>query len=209
MEKLLSQALSGIDTIVHHVCPPGTPSPTSKKRKTSTPEVAAAATATTAVTNGSTKNVNDELMSPKRTIDWETLLRRMNCGAFVQEVVWCNVTFHPDHFLPVVQSDSQKRKGNLRKLRLIATSVFEGMEEVAECAEKDVFLRSKVPRGTTPGEFVARTKWLKHAKSTASKVAIKFAKSIIKRLLVANGNYTEDEFRNMFNNQKLDVGPLY
>ena len=65
MEKLLSQALSGIDTIVHHVCPPGTPSPTSKKRKTSTPEVAAAATATTAVTNGSTKNVNNELMAPK------------------------------------------------------------------------------------------------------------------------------------------------
>ena len=133
----------------------------------------------------------------------------MNCGAFLQEVVWFNVTFHPDHFLPVVQSDSQKRKGNLRKLRLIATSVFEGMEEVAEGAENDVFLRSKVPRGTTPGEFVASTKWLKHVKSTASKVAIKFAKSIIKRLLVANGNYTEDEFRNMFNNQKLDVGPLY
>jgi len=56
-----------------------------------------------------------------------------------QKVVWCNVTFQHDHFLPVVPTDSKKRKGMLRKLRLIATAVFGGMEQVAEGAEKDIF----------------------------------------------------------------------
>ena len=127
----------------------------------------------------------------------------------MQEVVWCNVTFHANHFLPAAQSDNKNRKNILRKLRLIAASVFEGMEEVAEGAEKDVFNLSKVPRGATPDDFVARTSWLKHVKTTASTVAIKFAKSIIRRLLVAKDNYTEDEFRKIFSKQKLGVGPLY
>jgi len=126
-----------------------------------------------------------------------------------QKVVWCNVTFQHDHFLPVVPTDSKKRKGMLRKLRLIATAVFGGMEQVAEGAEQDIFLRSRVPRAraTAPNEFDERTKWLKHVKGTASTVAINSAK-IIRRLLVATDNYTEAEFREVFKRQKLDVGPL-
>ena len=112
MEKLLSQALSvsGIDTIVlvhHDVCPPGTPSPTSRKRKTSTPE------RRKYYYYYFYQECNEELMAPKRTIDLdlETSLREMNCGTFVQEVVWYNVTFQHDYFLPVVPTDSKKRKG--------------------------------------------------------------------------------------------------
>ena len=118
-----------------------------------------------------------------------------------QKVVWCNVTFQHDHFLPVVPTDSKKRKGMLRKLRLIATAVFGGMEQVAEGAEKDIFLRSRVPRATAPNGFDESTKWLKHVKGTASTVAINSAK-IIRRLLVATDNYTEAEFRKVFKRQK-------
>mmetsp|Transcript_15663 Transcript_15663/g.23702 ORF Transcript_15663/g.23702 Transcript_15663/m.23702 type:complete len:122 (-) Transcript_15663:112-477(-) len=102
----------------------------------------------------------------------------MPCDQFVQEVMWCNVTFHADHFLPAVRTDSKERKEKLRKLRLIAKSVFDGMEEVAEGEEKHIFLRSKVSRG---GD--ARTEWLDHVKKTASTVAIRYANSVIKRQL--------------------------
>ena len=53
-----------------------------------------------------------------------------------------------------MRTDSKERKEKLRKLRLIAKSVFDGMEEVAKGEEKHIFLRSKVPRG---GD--ARTEW--------------------------------------------------
>lgn len=88
----------------------------------------------------STKTVDEGLTAPKRTIKWETLLRGMPCDDFVQEVVWCNVNFHADHFLPTLPTDSKTRKGQLRKLRLIATSLFDGMEEVAEGEEKHIFI---------------------------------------------------------------------
>eukprot|EP00974_Lingulodinium_polyedra_P037291 3577976-Lingulodinium_polyedra.AAC.1 len=62
----------------------------------------------------------------------------MPCDQFVQEVMWCNVTFHADHFLPLpataMRTDSKERKEKLRKLRL------DGMEEVAEGEEKHIFL---------------------------------------------------------------------
>mmetsp|Transcript_28891 Transcript_28891/g.44624 ORF Transcript_28891/g.44624 Transcript_28891/m.44624 type:complete len:533 (-) Transcript_28891:285-1883(-) len=155
MTKLLETVLtnqacmsSGIDTLIHQLCPPSAPSPThpSKKRKASTPEVAAATAATTpadaneASTTSTTsiKTVDEKLTAPKRTIRWETLLRGMPCDQFVQEVMWCNVTFHADHFLPLpataMRTDSKERKEKLRKLRL------DGMEEVAEGEEKHIFL---------------------------------------------------------------------
>ena len=129
----------------------------------------------------STKTVDEELTAPKRTIRCETLLRGMPCDQFVQEVMvmWCNVTFHADHFLPAtaMRTDSKERKEKLRKLRL------DVMEEVAEGEEKHIFLRSKIPGGD------AYTEWLEHVKKTASTVAIRYAKSVIKRQLVAQDKY--------------------
>ena len=105
----------------------------------------------------------------------------MPCDQFVQEVMvmWCNVTFHADHFLPAtaMRTDSKERKEKLRKLRL------DVMEEVAEGEEKHIFLRSKIPGGD------AYTEWLEHVKKTASTVAIRYAKSVIKRQLVAQDKY--------------------
>eukprot|EP00984_Skeletonema_dohrnii_P031720 scaffold24596_cov164-Skeletonema_dohrnii-CCMP3373.AAC.2 len=72
------------------------------------------------VYQSSTKSVDEELTAPKRTIRRETLLRGMPCDQFVQEVMWCNVKFHADHFLPAMRTDSKERKEKLRKLRLIA-----------------------------------------------------------------------------------------
>lgn len=91
----------------------------------------ASTTSTTSI-----KTVDEKLTAPKRTIRWETLLRGMPCDQFVQEVMWCNVTFHADHFLPAtaMRTDSKERKEKLRKLRL------DGMEEVAEGEEKNIFL---------------------------------------------------------------------
>eukprot|EP00975_Prorocentrum_lima_P061527 12880419-Prorocentrum_lima.AAC.1 len=91
----------------------------------------ASTTSTTSI-----KTVDEKLTAPKRTIRWETLLRGMPCDQFVQEVMWCNVTFHADHFLPAtaMRTDSKERKEKLRKLRL------DGMEEVAEGEEKHIFL---------------------------------------------------------------------
>ena len=126
----------------------------------------ASTTSTTSI-----KTVDEELTAPKRTIRWEILLRGMPCDQFVQEVMWCNVTFHADHFLPAtaMRTDSKERKEKLRKLRL------DGMEEVAEGEEKHIFLWSKIPGGD------AHTEWLEHVKKTASTVAIRYAKSVIKR----------------------------
>ena len=223
MTKLLETCLTnqahmspGIDTILHQSCPSGTPSPThpSKKRKAATPEVVATAVETTPAdaneaSTASTKTVDEELTAPKRTIKWEELLRGMGYGEFVQEVVWCNVNFHADHFLPTLPTDNTKRKEKLRKLRHIATSVFDGMEEVAKDEEKDIFLRWKVPKGCDASSVDARTEWLKHVKQTASDVAIRYAKSIIRRHLVAEGKYTEDNFRTAFHKQKVKVGAIY
>jgi len=157
----------------------------------------------------STKTVDEGLTAPKRTIKWETLLRGMPCDDFVQEVVWCNVNFHADHFLPTLPTDSKTRKGQLRKLRLIATSLFDGMEEVAEGEEKHIFIWSKVPRGCDARSVDARTEWLKHVKETASGVAIRYVKSIIRRHLEAEGKYTQENFRAAFHNQKMKVGAVY
>mmetsp|Transcript_7144 Transcript_7144/g.11212 ORF Transcript_7144/g.11212 Transcript_7144/m.11212 type:complete len:93 (+) Transcript_7144:845-1123(+) len=91
----------------------------------------------------------------------------------------------------------------LRKLRLIATAVFGGMEQVAEGAEKDIFLRSRVPRALLLMDLMKAL-----SGSSTSRAPPQLLQLILLRLLVATDNYTEAEFREVFKRQKLDVGPL-
>ena len=79
------------------------------------------------------------------------------------------------------------------------------MKEIAQGDEKAIFLQSNVPKDDDD----ARAKWLNHVKETANSVAIKLAKSAIKRLLLAKDEYNEQMFRTKFKAQKMNVGSVY
>jgi hypothetical protein len=208
--KVIDYLSSGMNTLLHTLCS-NTPSPTNpnKKRRTSTLPPTAAATgaiANEAITNADSATVNafEELTAPKRQINWETI-RDWNCAVFVQEVVRSNVDVDSDNFLPAAPSDDKTRKERLKKLRHVARQLLASMKEIAQGDEEAIFLQSNVPMNDDD----ARAEWLNHVKETANSVAMRLARSVIKRLLRAKGEYSDERFRKKFDMQKMNVGSIY
>ena len=79
------------------------------------------------------------------------------------------------------------------------------MKEIAQGDEEAIFLQSNVPKNDDD----ARAEWLNHVKETAKSVAIRLVKSVIKRLLKAKGEYSDEKLVTKFNAQKMNVGSVY